>query len=720
WFNCGLVAVRDAEGKLEGVEGIGTDITELMEAEINYQTLFDKMLNGFALHEMIYDAGGKPADYRFLAVNPAFERMTGLTAKKVVGKSVLEILPGTEPHWIEAYGRVALTGEPVFFENHSETLGKHFEVTAFRPAPNRFACIFSDVTDRKQAQYRVEHLNRVLRAIRDVNQLIVRERDREAVIREGCRLMVSNRGYASSFIALTDAAGRVIQWTGSGLIEESASMRALLDRGELPPCCIRVESDSVGLVVEDRQKICGVCPLIEACGDTLSMCMRLAHADREYGYLVVAVEKAQSFDAEERDLLQEVAEDLGYALHNMETEAQQVEAERQQARLQEQLNQAQKMESVGRLAGGVAHDFNNLLMGILGYVELARDHLDPEHPVREYLDEVTRNANRSADLTRQLLAFARRQTVAPKVLDLNDTIASLLSLLRRLLGEDIDRAWMPGLGVAPVKIDPTQVDQILANLCVNARDAISGVGKLTIETDNVTIDAAYAEQHPEALCGEYVRLSVSDSGCGMSSETLLHVFEPFFTTKERDKGTGLGLATVYGIVKQNNGFVNVYSEPGQGSTFRIYLPRVLETPEPTASPVLRALPTGGTETVLLVEDEDAIRKIVGRYLSVLGYDVIPASNPDEALELIKDREAPIPLLITDVVMPGMSGRDLSLRLRERWPSMRTLFMSGYTANAIAHQGILDEGVDFLQKPVSMAALAGKMRDMLNADRADSH
>jgi CheY-like chemotaxis protein len=291
----------------------------------------------------------------------------------------------------------------------------------------------------------------------------------------------------------------------------------------------------------------------------------------------------------------------------------------------------------------------------------------------------------------------------------------MLKLLRRLLGEDIDLAWVPGLKTGSVTIDPSQLDQILANLCVNARDAIAGVGKLTIETDRVTIGESYCLQHADARVGEFVMLAVSDSGCGMSREVLDHLFEPFFTTKDVGQGTGLGLATVYGIVKQNEGFINVYSEPGQGTTFKIYLPgaesvEVAEDDEEASKP-----PVGGTETLLLVEDEKSVRALEERFLKALGYDVIAAENPKEALRLVAEHKADIPLLVTDVVMPGMSGRDLSNRLRELRPAIRTLYMSGYTANVIAHQGVLDVGVEFLQKPVSLSALAAKIRQMLDAD-----
>jgi PAS domain S-box-containing protein len=381
--------------------------------------------------------------------------------------------------------------------------------------------------------------------------------------------------------------------------------------------------------------------------------------------------------------------------------------------LEAQLQQAQKMESVGRLAGGVAHDFNNMLMVIIGHAELAMDQLEPAQPIRAHLQEIHKAAHRSADLTRQLLAFARRQTVSPKVLDLNETVAGMLKMLRRLIGEDIVLSWMPGLEVWPVKVDPAQVDQILANLTVNARDAITGVGIVTIETGNVVFDESYCQIHAGCLPGDYVMLAVSDTGTGMDRTTMEKIFEPFFTTKEVGKGTGLGLSTIYGIVRQNSGFINVYSEPGQGATFKIYVPRAEATVAAVAAAV-EEMSVRGSETVLLVEDEEAILDLGKSILEQHGYTVLAARTPQQALALARRRQGPIHLLITDVVMPGMNGRRLQEDLDPIRPGLKVLFMSGYPANAIAHHGVLDDGVQFLQKPFSVRTLVEKVRNVLDA------
>jgi PAS domain S-box-containing protein len=387
-------------------------------------------------------------------------------------------------------------------------------------------------------------------------------------------------------------------------------------------------------------------------------------------------------------------------------------AEAEAEKLQAQLTQVQKMESVGRLAGGVAHDFNNMLGVILGYSEMILNQVEEGQPMYLALQGIQQAARRSADLTRQLLAFARKQTVAPEVLDLNETVASMLTMLRRLIGENIDLAWLPGESLGLIKMDPTQIDQILANLCVNARDAIGETGKVTIETNNVFFDKAYCSEHAGSVLGEYVLLAVSDNGRGMDREVLSHLFEPFFSTKETGKGTGLGLATVYGIVKQNNGYINVYSEPGMGTTFKLYLPRHLNKGERSSKPEVVNPATTGHETILLVEDEPMILEMITVMLECQGYTVLPAVSPNEAIRLAREHAGEINLLMTDVVMPEMNGRDLARNLLSLYPNLNRLFMSGYTANVIAHHGVLDEGVHFIQKPFSMQDLATKIRDVL--------
>ncbi|WP_321495465.1 ATP-binding protein [uncultured Desulfobacter sp.] len=382
-------------------------------------------------------------------------------------------------------------------------------------------------------------------------------------------------------------------------------------------------------------------------------------------------------------------------------------------KLEEQVRHSRKMEAVGQLAGGVAHDFNNMLSVIMGYAELILLEIDDDDPLRDRIEDIHEAGIRSMELTRQLLAFARKQTINPEILDLNSTLQGMLKLLQRLIGEDIDLLWMPGADLWPVKMDPSQVDQILANLCLNARDAIDGPGKITIETQNIEFDAAYCAEHSGFSPGRYVMLAVSDNGCGMDMSTLDKIFEPFYTTKELGKGTGMGLATVYGIVKQNTGFINVYSETGHGSTFKIYLRRDAAEGEE----IKETRPVGsfltGDATILLVEDEPAALKMTKAMLEKFGYTVLAASSPAEAMRIAEENSDRITLLITDVVMPGMTGRDLAENLILLYPWLKCMFMSGYTSNVIAHQGVLDEGVNFIQKPFSSRELATRISQALN-------
>jgi len=389
-------------------------------------------------------------------------------------------------------------------------------------------------------------------------------------------------------------------------------------------------------------------------------------------------------------------------------------AEEERGKLQEQLMQSQKLEAVGILAGGVAHDFNNMLGAIIGYTELTLGTMEQTDPLRRNLQRILDAAERSAALTRQLLAFARKQTVAPVILDLNESVAGMLKMLRRLIGENITLAWLPGPLPCTVRIDPTQLDQLLANLCVNARDAIGeNIGTITIKTATVSLDETFCRAQASAAPGEYVLLAVSDDGCGMDKATMDHIFEPFFTTKELGQGTGLGLATVYGIVTQNEGFITAASEPGTGTTFTVHLPYQDDRAEETAQAGPVDIPISRGETILLVEDDPTLLDMSTMMLHHLGYTVLPAATPSEALRLAQDPSARIDLFLTDVVMPEMNGRELAERLQTVRPAMRHLFMSGYTSNVIAHRGILDEGLNFIQKPFSLQELATKIRTVLD-------
>jgi len=436
--------------------------------------------------------------------------------------------------------------------------------------------------------------------------------------------------------------------------------------------------------------------------------------------LVRFLDSSPPFDEEEREFAQAIADHAALALSNARllrsVKAELAERERAEAALrksEEQLRQAQKMEAIGRLSGSVAHDFNNLLSVILSYSDLLLTDLKPIDPLRSDIESIRRAGERAADLTRQLLAFSRQQVLAPRVVELNSVLHESEKMLRRLLGEDIEVVTHYARDLARVKVDPGQIDQVLLNLVINARDAMPEGGKLTIETKQVELDDSYTSEHFGVARGPHVMLAVSDTGVGMDQATQARIFEPFFTTKEIGKGTGLGLSTVFGIVKQSGGHIWVYSEPGGGSTFKIYFPATeaedSEQPEP-----IQPISLHGTETILLVEDQDEVRRVAQAILRRYGYHVLEARNAGEALLTCERHPRSIQLLLTDVVMPQLSGRELAERLAAVRPEMKVLYMSGYTENVIVHHGILDSGIAYLQKPIVPDLLARRVREVLDS------
>ncbi len=384
--------------------------------------------------------------------------------------------------------------------------------------------------------------------------------------------------------------------------------------------------------------------------------------------------------------------------------------------LELQLRQAQKMEAIGRLAGGIAHDFNNLLMVISGYSEFLLERIGPDPRLRGPAQEISNATQRATSLTRQLLAFSRKQMLAPKVLDLNEVVAENLKMLTRMIGEDIDLVMVPGPTLGAVRADPGQIDQVIMNLAVNARDAMPQGGKLTIETANVALDESFARTHTPLTAGDYIMLAISDTGIGMDSDTQSRIFEPFFTTKGA-KGTGLGLSTVYGIVKQSGGFIFVDSQPQRGTAFRAYFPRVDGREDAAAAQDSLGLPRAahGQETILLVEDETNLRRLARQYLETQGYKILEAEDGAAALQIVDGHQGAINLLLTDVIMPGMNGRELAAQIVNLLPDVRVLYMSGYTENAIGHDGTLDAGINLLQKPFSLPALRERVREVLDSE-----
>jgi signal transduction histidine kinase/ActR/RegA family two-component response regulator len=438
--------------------------------------------------------------------------------------------------------------------------------------------------------------------------------------------------------------------------------------------------------------------------------------ERVLGVLSLRSRREEGFSREDLTVAAAFASQAAVALENSQLYQQIQQAHKELSQTQEQLAQSQKIEAVGRLAGGIAHDFNNLLTVITGRAQLLLARLRPGDPLRRDVDLIQKTGEQAATLTRQLLAFSRKQVLQPRVVDLNAVVADIETMLRRLIGEDIDLVVVPAPELGRVRVDPGQLEQVLVNLAVNARDAMPEGGRLTIETANVELGPAYSRRHVGVQPGFYVMLAVTDTGHGMDAVTQARLFEPFFTTKEKGKGTGLGLATVYGIVKQSGGNIWVYSEPGQGTTFKIYLPRVEEAVEAVEAAATVVAPPRGSETVLLVEDDEEVRSLVWDILQVYGYTVLQARHPGEALLIAEKHTDPIHLLLTDVVMPQMSGRQLAERLGRARREMKMLYMSGYTDNAVVHHGVLDSGMVYLQKPFTPDSLARKVREVLDAVR----
>jgi two-component system cell cycle sensor histidine kinase/response regulator CckA len=761
--------------------------------------LLNQMPDGFALHQAVFDAGGLVIDYRFLAVNPAFEEMTGLSAKELIGKTVREVLPPTEGRWTENCGNVVLTGQPLRFEGNYFHRDRFFEVQAYRPQDGQIACIFRDITQQKTSQAEIEaRLEKAGKTVVEYNAMF--EGALEGILRttpDG-RILAANpamskmfgydfnspqpacgsslqlwaeQGDRSPFVRLVEEQGYVqghecrfrrrngkIVWVSLtcrkviGADEKTAYYEGFIDditaRKEIEQklktsenkfkmafmtgahaTCISTVKNGVILEVNDRFTDLFGYTRAEACGTTSDQLGWFADGDRDRliselaahgrveemefqvrrknGQLRSMLVSASPFESDGDDLLLSVVRDV--------TEQKRAGAER--VKLEEQFLQAQKLESVGRMAGGIAHDFNNQLTVINGYSDLLLRGCKSGDASREWVDEIRKAGERAVNLVRQLLAFSRKQIFEPKPLYLHQLVSENESMLRRLIGEDIDLDIHPGESEWPVMADPGQLHQVLLNLAVNARDAMPHGGKLTIRTANAEVDEESAAGHPGIEAGSYVSLRVSDTGAGIAKEIQARIFDPFFTTKEPGVGTGLGLSTVYGIVRQLGGSIAMRSEPGHGAEFEIYLPRfaaevvrAVETPGITAS-------AGGSETILVVEDQDPVRNLIVVQLKERGYQVLEAANGPDARLLAEHYVGPIHLLITDVVMPHMTGKELADRLRPVRQEMKVLYMSGYAPDVLARRGLTESGGSYIAKPFAREALEAKVRELLESLRS---
>jgi PAS domain S-box-containing protein len=647
-------------------EAIGRRLGDSLTSLLSHLDLLksEKFLDNVVEHipDMIFVKDAQTL--RFVRFNKAGEQLVGYPREELIGKTDYDFFPKEEADYFTAKDRWALDTrelvdipeESIRNRHHEERLlhTKKIPILDETGAPQYLLGISEDITDRKQAEASIRKLSQVIEQ-------------------------------SPVSIVITDVEGRIefvnakfTQITGYTFAEALGQTPRILKSGETPA----KEYSRLWKTIRSGGVWQGEFRNRKKNGELFWEHATIApvrNADNVITHYVA------------------VKEDI--------TERKELEAK---------LRQSQKMEAVGQLAGGVAHDFNNMLGVIIGHAELAMNKAAPDDSLRKHLEKILEAGHRSSEITRQLLAFARKQTVMPQILELNNTVEGMLKLLRRVIGEDIDIAWLPKANLWRVKMDPSQIDQILVNLCVNARDAIAGVGKVTIETQNAVFDDAHCAEQKGFAPGEYVMLAVSDNGSGMDKRTLDKIFEPFFTTKGIGKGTGLGLATVYGIVKQNAGFINAYSEPGRGSSFKIYLPRHAAKTEHISaeSPVAPAF--RGHETILLVEDESIVLDMAKLMLENLGYAVLTSSTPREAIRIASENSDEINLLITDVVMPEMNGRDLAKNLTSLYPELKCLFMSGYTGNVIAHQSLLEEGVDFIQKPFSIQQLSAKVREALDS------
>jgi two-component system cell cycle sensor histidine kinase/response regulator CckA len=620
----------------------------------------------------------KDSKGRFTLVNPAVESAYGRSAAEIIGKTESDLNGYHEEiqTFVEDDAQVLQTLRPKYIPEEQLTNPRTGETRSFQTikvplilpgtTTAHILGVATDITDRKHTEQAMRDSEERYRLLFESNPQPMWVYDRETL----------------AFLAVNEAA--IFHYGYSREEFLSMTIKEIRSEEEIPALLDNLSTESSGVEIAGNWKH------LRKDGSTIDVDI-VSHPlffDGRAAKLVLAT------DITERKLAERALRD---------TEA--------------QLRQSQKLEGIGQLAGGIAHDFNNLLTVINGFTALALKGLPPDDPTRENLEEVKKAGDRATSLTRQLLAFSRKQVLQPEVLNLDSVVTEMEKMLRRVIGENIDlRAVLePKLG--SVKADPGQIEQIVLNLVVNARDSMPAGGKVTIETDNVYLDEEYAKDHVGAQPGHYVMLAVSDTGTGMDAETQARIFEPFFTTKELGKGTGLGLSTIYGIVKQSGGNIWVYSEVGQGTTFKIYLPRIDEEAQPYKRAVTAGDELRGAETILLVEDEESVRNLARQILATRGYQVLEAADGAAAVQLCENHQGAIDLLLTDVIMPAMSGRELAGKLQPQRPAMRVLFMSGYTDDAIVHHGVLEEGANFVQKPFAPEVLAMKVRTVLEPTRS---
>jgi len=722
--------IKDSEGIPIGFRGIARDITERKQAEDmlgaseeRYRTLFEGAAEGI----LVADIESKQFKY----VNPAACRILGYTAEELTRLSLTDIHPKEALDYVVAEFEAQSRGEKTL-SPEIPCLRKDGSViyTSIATAPvviGGHKCnvgFFTDVTERKrageslkQSEENARQLAQENAIMAEVGRIISSTLDIDEVYEsfsKEVKKIISFDRIVISNIDTEKGTVKNVYIAGGGLQDRNINDIYPLE-GSGNAEMVRTKSTLL-IQTEDFNEYKNRFPMLWSTfqvGFRSIMDVPLFSKGKIIGGLLLRSLKPYAYTEKDVRLAERIGSHIAGAIANAQLYAERIHAEEERAALEDQLRQSQKMEAIGRLAGGVAHDFNNLLTVIKGYSQLSLTEMKKEDPFRENIEEIKKAADRAADLTRQLLAFSRRQVMEMKVLDLNDLLKNLDKLLRRVIGEDIELATILDENLGRVKTDPGQIEQVVMSLAVNARDAMSKGGKLTIETANVDLDQAYARVHIAVKPGPYVMISASDTGVGMPPEIRDRIFEPFFTTKEKGKGTGLGLSTVYGIVKQSGGNIWVYSEPEKGTTFKIYLPRVDEPFEELKEKLVKEELPCGNETILIVEDEEDVLKLTGRILSRQGYHVLEASSGEEALRIFKKRKEPFHLLLTDVVMPQMSGRQLEEQLSRVCQDFKVLYMSGYTDNAITHHGVLEKGMNYIQKPFTVDGLIRKVREVLD-------
>ncbi len=650
----GIEVVRDITGRKRAEE-------ELRESREHYRSLFENMLNGYAYCRMVYEEG-VPVDFVYLDVNPAFETLTGLY--EVCGKTVCELIPGirqSSPELFETYGRVAISGKPERFEIYVEALSIWFDITVYSPKRGYFVAVFDNITERKRTQEALrksEEFNRSI--LESVGEGII-------VIGRDYRIIAANRAFCE---------------------QAGTPLEELLGR----PCYICSHH------IDKPCKELGMkCPL-EAVFETAEPLTALhVHRDGKGNPVYLEIRSFPLKDASGKvTAIIEVINDI--------TESKKLEA---------QLRHSQKMEAVGTLAGGIAHDFNNMLNVILGYGSMVMDHLGGDQTAQEQLREVLAAGERAARLTNRLLLFSRKMHAEFKPLDINEMVANIAKMLSRIIGEDISLVTDLMGSQAMVMADLGQMEQVLVNLATNARDAMPGGGTLTISTELRTMDAGFIEASGYGVPGDYAVISVTDTGVGIEKERQERIFDPYFTTKEAGKGTGLGLSIAYGIIKQHNGYIKVYSEPGRGTTFKIWLPVIEAAEAEKAVSAETHSPEGGSETILIAEDDASMRKFTKTVLESFGYSVIAAEDGQDAVSKFMENRDRIALVVLDVIMPRKGGREAGEIIRGASPRTKILFTSGYSMGTDKIHELTDAGFDFISKPIRPKDFLRRVREILD-------